>query len=147
MRLLTVQKDIGLPWLPGLSSIILSLFIIIVQSELEHEHISILKLLLFILKWKCDSGMFSITALILKSMHSCKLNAHDKFRLLFFFFYFKCYICFWHFSWSSKSISVVFIFHIFKEQKFMNFSGYCFCILFPLKHFFSGYCSLLEFVK
>ncbi|KAG2383824.1 Protein RST1 Protein RESURRECTION 1 [Vigna angularis] len=55
MRLLTVQKDIGLPWLPGLSSIILSLFIIIVQSELEHEHISILKLLLFILKWKCDS--------------------------------------------------------------------------------------------
>ncbi|KAK8469921.1 hypothetical protein PHAVU_004G009818 [Phaseolus vulgaris] len=55
MRLLTVQKDIGLAWLPGLSSTIVSLFIIIVQSELEHEQISILKLLLLILKWKYDS--------------------------------------------------------------------------------------------
>ncbi|KAK7356865.1 hypothetical protein VNO80_16145 [Phaseolus coccineus] len=55
MRLLTVQKYIGLAWLPGLSSTIVSLFIIIVQSELEHEQISILKLLLLILKWKYDS--------------------------------------------------------------------------------------------
>jgi len=116
MRLLTVQKDIGLPWLPGLSSIILSLFIIIVQSELEHEQISILKLLLLILKWKYDSGMFSIAVLILKFMHTCKLSAHDKFRIPFFLFYFKCYICFRHFPRSSKSISIVFIF-IFSRNR------------------------------
>lgn len=54
-RLLSVQKDLGLPWVPGLSSTIVSLFTIIVQSELEHEQISILKLLLLILKWKHDN--------------------------------------------------------------------------------------------
>ncbi|RDX62949.1 Protein RST1, partial [Mucuna pruriens] len=54
-HLLSVQKDLGLPWVPGLSSTIVSLFTIIVQSELEHEQISILKLLLLILKWKYDN--------------------------------------------------------------------------------------------
>ncbi|KAL2335728.1 hypothetical protein Fmac_016941 [Flemingia macrophylla] len=54
-RLLSVQKDLGLPWVPGLSLTIVSLFTIIVQSELEHEQISILKLLLLILKWKYDN--------------------------------------------------------------------------------------------
>ncbi|KAL5152789.1 Protein RST1 [Glycine soja] len=54
-RLLSVQNDLGLPWLPGLASTIASLFTIIVQSELEHEQISILKLLLLILKWKYDN--------------------------------------------------------------------------------------------
>ncbi|XP_020225772.1 protein RST1 [Cajanus cajan] len=54
-RLLSVQKDLGLPWVLGLSSTIVSLFTIIVQSELEHEQISILKLLLLILKWKYDN--------------------------------------------------------------------------------------------
>ncbi|KAJ1389506.1 hypothetical protein SESBI_38241 [Sesbania bispinosa] len=51
-RLLSVQKDLGLRWVPGLSLTMVSLFTILVQSELEHEQISILKLLLLILKWK-----------------------------------------------------------------------------------------------
>ncbi|KAL2335726.1 hypothetical protein Fmac_016939 [Flemingia macrophylla] len=54
-RLLSVQKDLGLPWLLGLSLTIVSLFTIIVQSEFEHEQISILKLLLLTLKWKYDN--------------------------------------------------------------------------------------------
>ncbi|KAK7316466.1 hypothetical protein VNO77_35522 [Canavalia gladiata] len=55
MHLLSVQKDLGLQWVPGLSSTVVSLFIILVQSELEHEQISILKFLLLILKWKYDN--------------------------------------------------------------------------------------------
>ncbi|CAI8598473.1 unnamed protein product [Vicia faba] len=53
-RLCSVQKDLGLQWEPGLSTIMASLFTILVQSELEHEQISISKLLLLILKWKYD---------------------------------------------------------------------------------------------
>ncbi|KAK7271652.1 hypothetical protein RJT34_27730 [Clitoria ternatea] len=53
-RLLSVQKDLGLRWVTGLSSTMVSLFTILVQSELEHEQISILKILLLILKWKYD---------------------------------------------------------------------------------------------
>jgi hypothetical protein len=59
-RLLSVQKDLGLQWEPGLSTTMVSLFTILVQSELEHEQISISKLLLLILKWKCDKGELSI---------------------------------------------------------------------------------------
>ncbi|KAF7819538.1 protein RST1 isoform X1 [Senna tora] len=54
-RLLCIQKDLGLPWVLGLSSTIVSLFTILVQSELEHEQISILKLLSLILKWKYEN--------------------------------------------------------------------------------------------
>ncbi|CAI8594541.1 unnamed protein product [Vicia faba] len=53
-RLCSVQKDLGLQWEPGLSTIMASLFTILVQSELEHGQISISKLLLLILKWKYD---------------------------------------------------------------------------------------------
>ncbi|XP_058778644.1 protein RST1-like isoform X1 [Vicia villosa] len=53
-RLFSVQKDLGLQWEPGLSTTMASLFTILVQSELEHEQISISKLLLLILKWKYD---------------------------------------------------------------------------------------------
>jgi len=55
-RLLSVQKDLGLRWESGLSKTMVSLFTILVQSELEHEQISISKLLLLILKWKYDKG-------------------------------------------------------------------------------------------
>ncbi|KAL1356400.1 hypothetical protein HN51_008419 [Arachis hypogaea] len=54
-RLLSVQKDLGLQWVPGLSSTLVALFTIFVQSELEHEQASVLKLLLLVLKWKYDS--------------------------------------------------------------------------------------------
>lgn len=56
-RLLCVQKDLGFEYLPKLSSAILSLFVILVQTELEHEHLSILKLLHFLLTWKYGNGM------------------------------------------------------------------------------------------
>lgn len=55
-RLLSVQRDHGLTWPPGLSSTMVSLWTILVQSELEHVQISILKLISTILKWKYESG-------------------------------------------------------------------------------------------
>ncbi|XP_019448328.1 PREDICTED: protein RST1 isoform X2 [Lupinus angustifolius] len=54
-RLLSVQHDLGLRWVPRLSSTMVSLFMILVKSELEHEQISMLKLLLLILKWKYNN--------------------------------------------------------------------------------------------
>ncbi|KAF1859358.1 hypothetical protein Lal_00009942 [Lupinus albus] len=54
-RLLSVQQDLGLRWVPRLSSTMVSLFMILVKSELEHEQISMLKLLLLILKWKYNN--------------------------------------------------------------------------------------------
>ncbi|XP_062010189.1 protein RST1 isoform X1 [Rosa rugosa] len=51
-NLLLSQKDNGFPYAPKLSSAMLSLFIILVQSELEHEQLSTLKLLHLLLKWK-----------------------------------------------------------------------------------------------
>nr|XP_011468296.1 PREDICTED: protein RST1 isoform X3 [Fragaria vesca subsp. vesca] len=51
-NLLLSQKDNGFPYARKLSSAMLSLFIILVQSELEHEQLSTLKLLHFLLKWK-----------------------------------------------------------------------------------------------
>ncbi|XP_056169713.1 protein RST1 isoform X2 [Syzygium oleosum] len=55
-RLLLVQKDLGLRCTHELTSISLSLFTVLVQSELEHEQISVLKVILRLLKWKTDSG-------------------------------------------------------------------------------------------
>ncbi|KAB2610199.1 protein RST1-like [Pyrus ussuriensis x Pyrus communis] len=51
-HLLITQKDIGLPYVPKVSSAMLTLFIILVQSELEHDQLSTLKLLHLLLKWK-----------------------------------------------------------------------------------------------
>ncbi|KAK7266047.1 hypothetical protein RIF29_18686 [Crotalaria pallida] len=53
--LLSVQKDVGLRWVPQLSSTMVSIFTILVKSELEHEQISMLKLILLILKWKYNN--------------------------------------------------------------------------------------------
>ncbi|GAV70241.1 DUF3730 domain-containing protein [Cephalotus follicularis] len=54
-RLLIVQKDLGLQYMRELSSALLSLFFILIESELEHEQLSTLKFLLFLLKWKAES--------------------------------------------------------------------------------------------
>ncbi|KAM1491327.1 hypothetical protein PS1_023795 [Malus domestica] len=51
-HLVITQKDIGLPYVPKVSSAMLTLFIILVQSELEHDQLSTLKLLHLLLKWK-----------------------------------------------------------------------------------------------
>lgn len=95
-RLLSVQKDLGLHWVSGLSSTMLSLFTILVQSEVEYEQISLMKLLLLILKWKYDKGKFSIAVPVLGFVQF-KLNTHDKkyeilllkFQHLFFEFSFE----------------------------------------------------------
>lgn len=55
-HLLLEQKDMGLSYVPELSSLLLSLFLILIQSELEHEQLSTLKLITFLVKWKNDSG-------------------------------------------------------------------------------------------
>ncbi|KAK4282352.1 hypothetical protein QN277_013739 [Acacia crassicarpa] len=54
-RLFSVQRDHGLTCLPSLSSTMVSLWTILVQSELEHVQISILKLISTILKWKYEN--------------------------------------------------------------------------------------------
>ncbi|XP_015879308.3 protein RST1 isoform X2 [Ziziphus jujuba] len=51
-RMLFAQKDLGLQYVHKLSSVVLSLFVILSQLELEHEQLSVLKLLHFLLKWK-----------------------------------------------------------------------------------------------
>ncbi|KAL5864319.1 hypothetical protein ACOSQ3_001833 [Xanthoceras sorbifolium] len=54
-RILAAQRDLSLQYKPELSSAILSLFTILIESELEHEQLCILKLLLFLLNWKSGS--------------------------------------------------------------------------------------------
>ncbi|EYU44782.1 hypothetical protein MIMGU_mgv1a000116mg [Erythranthe guttata] len=54
-NLLAVQKDLGLSYCTGHSSVMLSLVPILTQSELEHEQYSILKLVLFLLRWKGEN--------------------------------------------------------------------------------------------
>ncbi|XP_024029477.1 protein RST1 isoform X2 [Morus notabilis] len=51
-RLLFVHKDLGFRYVSKLSSAILSLFVILIKTELEHEQLSILRLLHFLLNWK-----------------------------------------------------------------------------------------------
>ncbi|KAK9272918.1 hypothetical protein L1049_003297 [Liquidambar formosana] len=54
-RLVVVLKELGLQYVSKLSSAMLLLFVTLIQSELEHEQLSILKLLYFILKWKIET--------------------------------------------------------------------------------------------
>ncbi|XP_038703770.1 protein RST1 isoform X2 [Tripterygium wilfordii] len=60
-RLLVVQKDIELRFTPELSSTTLSLFVILIKSEFEHEQLSLLKLLLFLLNWKSEEHAVGLT--------------------------------------------------------------------------------------
>ncbi|XP_065878265.1 protein RST1 isoform X2 [Euphorbia lathyris] len=54
-RLFLIQKDLNMCYIPELSSSVLSLFTILVHSELEHEQLSVLKLLVFLFKWKSQN--------------------------------------------------------------------------------------------
>ncbi|PHT57117.1 hypothetical protein CQW23_05603 [Capsicum baccatum] len=54
-HILIVQKDLGLSYTPELSTITLSLFMVLVQSELEHEQFLEVKLILLLLKWKNEN--------------------------------------------------------------------------------------------
>lgn len=62
-RLLVVQKELGLPYIPELSLPMLFLFFVLVQSELEHEQLPALRLVLFLLKWKNENGIFTLSYL------------------------------------------------------------------------------------
>ncbi|XP_058102922.1 protein RST1 isoform X2 [Magnolia sinica] len=54
-RLLLVQKELGLQYLPAFVSVATSLSLILTQAEFEHEQFSVLKLSIFMLKWKSDN--------------------------------------------------------------------------------------------
>ncbi|CAN1347171.1 Protein RST1 [Linum perenne] len=56
-RLFVVQKDLGLEYIPELSATLLSLSTILAQSELEHEQLSLLKLLIFLFRWKKENSV------------------------------------------------------------------------------------------
>ncbi|KAJ0711363.1 hypothetical protein HanOQP8_Chr09g0323011 [Helianthus annuus] len=51
-RLIVVQAELDLKCIPEASSVMLSLFVSLIQSELEHIQLSILKLVLDLIKWK-----------------------------------------------------------------------------------------------
>ncbi|KAL5725459.1 hypothetical protein ACHQM5_008601 [Ranunculus cassubicifolius] len=54
-RLLLAQKQLGLQYIPNISLVLTSLFIILCRTEFEHEQLSIMKLSLFLLKWKTEN--------------------------------------------------------------------------------------------
>lgn len=56
-HLLAVQKDLGLTYSRDLSLVVLSLVFMLAKSSVEHEQLAILKLLLFLLKWKSENGI------------------------------------------------------------------------------------------
>ncbi|KAL8110066.1 protein RST1 isoform X1 [Apium graveolens] len=55
-RLVAVQNELGLSYIPEISSVVLSLFITLVQAEFEHKQLSILRMLLLLVKWKGKKG-------------------------------------------------------------------------------------------
>ncbi|EOA23150.1 hypothetical protein CARUB_v10016560mg [Capsella rubella] len=59
-HLLAVQKDLGLPYLPDLSLVVISLVFMLAKSNVEHEQLSILKFLLSLLKWKTENENLSV---------------------------------------------------------------------------------------
>ncbi|WOL02957.1 protein RST1 isoform X1 [Canna indica] len=54
-RLLVAMRELGLPYLPELVMVTVSVAIILTQVEFEHEHLSALKLLTFINDWKNEN--------------------------------------------------------------------------------------------
>ncbi|XP_078439731.1 ARM repeat superfamily protein [Wolffia australiana] len=53
-RLIAVQRDLGLPYLPQFSSISISLSVLLCQAEFEHEQLIILKILAFLRQWMTE---------------------------------------------------------------------------------------------
>ncbi|GAY46821.1 protein RST1 [Citrus sinensis] len=54
-HVLVAQFELRLQYKPELSSVILYLFSILIDSELEHEQLCILKFLLFLINWKSEN--------------------------------------------------------------------------------------------
>ncbi|XP_010514478.1 PREDICTED: protein RST1-like isoform X3 [Camelina sativa] len=72
-HLLAVQKDVGLPYSPDLSLVVLSLVFMLAKSNVEHEQLSILKFLLFLLKWKTENDNLSVKDAACSSVESLLL--------------------------------------------------------------------------
>lgn len=76
-HLLAIQKELGLNYDTGFSSVMLSLFSILTKSELEHEQYSILKLALFLLRWKDENGTLSFATVYFWSfLHSMFVDSY-----------------------------------------------------------------------
>ncbi|URE08649.1 hypothetical protein MUK42_23257 [Musa troglodytarum] len=58
-RLLVAQRECGLPYPAELVTVIVSISIILTQAEFEHEHLSALKLLIFLNDWKKENALAS----------------------------------------------------------------------------------------
>ncbi|CAM8928334.1 unnamed protein product [Rhodiola kirilowii] len=54
-RIITIQKESGLKFLPQLSTVLLALSVILTKSELEHEQVPIVKLLILLLNWNNEN--------------------------------------------------------------------------------------------
>ncbi|KAL6552953.1 hypothetical protein OROGR_006795 [Orobanche gracilis] len=97
-HILVVQKELGLNYSADLFLVMLSLFEFLTQSELEHEQNTILKLVLFLLRWKYESDhsigasasesieeilfIFPVLALVSSPSRSIKQTATDLLSLL-----------------------------------------------------------------
>ncbi|XP_023735166.1 protein RST1 isoform X1 [Lactuca sativa] len=60
-RLIGVQAELGLKFIPEASSVMLSLFVNLIHSEIEHIQLSILKLVLDLIKWKSGNDTINDT--------------------------------------------------------------------------------------
>lgn len=57
-RFLMAQKELGLHYLPEFYLVSLSMSVTLTRVGFEHEQLSILKLLTFLVKWKTETGMY-----------------------------------------------------------------------------------------
>ncbi|KAL3624271.1 hypothetical protein CASFOL_033087 [Castilleja foliolosa] len=97
-HILVVQKELGFNCSSDLSLVMLSLFEFLTQSELEHEQYTILKLVLFLLRWKYENDyrdgvfasksieellfIFPVLALVSSPSRSVKQTATDILSIL-----------------------------------------------------------------
>lgn len=70
-HLLAVQNELNLNYMAEFSSVMLSLFPILVQSELEHEQYPVLQSVLFLLRWKSEKGKVFCSSIMLWLFSFC----------------------------------------------------------------------------
>lgn len=77
-RLIVVQAELGLEFIPEVSAVMLSLFVSLIKSELEHIQLLVLKLVLDLLKWKSVNGksaqLFLTYSWIPVKFHPCIIS-------------------------------------------------------------------------
>ncbi|PPS18896.1 hypothetical protein GOBAR_AA01700 [Gossypium barbadense] len=80
-HMLVAQKDLALHYMPELASVILSLSVLLIESDLEHQQLSILKFLQFLL-YEELLVIFPVISLISSPSKSVKGAANDLLVLL-----------------------------------------------------------------